>query len=398
MAENYRLMTANRKKTKILFRHRSMEMGGVEKVMLSLLNNLDREKFEMTVLLSLNQGELRDDFPKDVRKVFLAKGREDLSKKPLIQKIQLFLRQRKLARLNRNPEIIDKEILKDSYDVEIAMTYNDFPMVLNSSNKNSKKIGWFHSDITVPKLQPKVPQILEHFPQFDHMVYCSQRIKDLMHSHYPDLKYPPESVIINAIPIDEIKEKSQQPILDKWPVNNSHPVFISVGRLHTRKGYHKLMDAHAKLLKDGFLHSVIILGDGEELPNLLLQQKKLGVESTFFFAGNKMNPYPYMKQADFFIMPSESEAWPLVLAEALILQKPTIATNTGDVATMIEDRKTGYLISYDTDDMYAAMKEFLTNEELVAGIRKNLEHIEEKFDNRRIFAEVEEILLNLVKK
>ena len=47
-------------KIKILFRHRSMEMGGVEKVMLSILNNLDTEKFEMTVLLNLNQGELRN--------------------------------------------------------------------------------------------------------------------------------------------------------------------------------------------------------------------------------------------------------------------------------------------------------------------------------------------------
>lgn len=385
-------------KIKILFRHRSMEMGGVEKVMLSLLNNLDKEKFEMTVLLSLNQGELRDEIPPHVRKVFLVDGKEDLSKNAILQKIQLLKRRKKLQKLLNNPEIIDKEILKENYDIEIAITYNDFESVLQSTNKTSKKIGWFHSEINVPKLQPLVPKILEHFPQFDYMVYCSQRIKDLMHRHCPDLKYPPESVIINAIPIGEIKEKSQQPISDKWPVNFSHPVFISVGRLHTRKGYHKLMEAHAKLLKDGFLHSVIILGNGEELPNLLLQQKKLGVESTFFFAGNKMNPYPYMKQADFFIMPSESEAWPLVLAEALILQKPAIATDTGDVATMMEDRKTGYLISYDTDDMYTAMKEFLTNDELVAGIRKNLEHIEEKFDNRWIFAEVEEIILNLVKK
>lgn len=386
------------KKIKLLFRHRSMEMGGVEKVMLSLLNNLDREKFDMTVLLNLNQGELRNEIPAHVRKVYLTDGKEDMSKNRIVQKVQLLQRKRKLEKLAKNPEIIDRDILKDTYDVEIAMTYNDFEPVLKSTNKTSKKIGWFHSEINVPKLQPLVPKILEHFPKFDYMVYCSQRIKDLMHRHYPHLKYPPESIIINAVPIGEIKEKSQQPISEKWPVSASHPVFISVGRLHTRKGYHKLMDAHAKLLKDGFQHSVIILGGGEELPNLLQQQKKLGVENTCVFAGNKMNPYPYLKKADFFIMPSESEAWPLVLAEALVLQKPTIATDTGDVATMLEDRQTGYLISYDTDEMYKAMKEFLINTELVAGIRKNLEYIEAKFDNRRIFAEVEEILLNLVKK
>ena len=382
------------KKIKVLFRHRSMEMGGVEKVMLSLLNNLDRNKFDMTVLLSLNQGELRDEFPKHVRKVYLADGKEDFSKNPLMQKIQLFQRKNRLEKFRKNPEIIDRDILKDIYDLEIGMTYNDFEPVLNSSNKNSKKVGWFHSEIQVPKLQPLVPKILEHFPQFHYMIYCSEKIKNLMHEHYPNLNYPTESVIINAIPIEEIKQKANADFL--LP-NAESKIFVSVGRLHTRKGYHKLMDAHKKLLNEGFQHTVIIIGDGEELPNLLEQQKNLGVEKSFVFAGNQMNPYPFIKNADFFIMPSESEAWPLVIAEALILQKPIIATKVGDVESMIEDRKTGYLIDYDTHEIYVAMKEFLTNEKLVSDLRENLTAIEKQFDNKKIFDEVEEIFVNLLK-
>ena len=383
----------NSSKIKVLFRHRSMEMGGVEKVMLSVLNNLDQEKFEMTVCLSLNQGELRDEFPNHVRKVFLTDGKEDFSKNKFIQKFQLFKRKLLLEKLSKNPEIVDKEILKENYDIEIGMTYNDFELILNSSNKNSKKIGWFHSEINLPKLQPLVPKILEHFPQMDHMIYCSEKIQKIMHEVYPNLQYPAESVIINAIPIEEIKKKAEENISD-LPKN---PVFVSIGRLHTRKGYHKLMDAHFQLLKDGFPHSVLIIGDGEELPNLLAQQKKLGVTETFIFAGNKMNPYPYLKNADFFIMPSESEAWPLVIAEALILQKPIIATKVGDVETMIKDRKTGYLIDYKTGEIYEAMKEFLTNESLVSEIKKNLKDIENEFDNQKIFDEVEEIITNLAK-
>ena len=380
-------------KIKILFRHRSMEMGGVEKVMLSLLNNLDKEKFDMTVLLSLNQGELRNEFPHHVRKIYLGEGKEDLSKNHLLQKFQLFKRARKLAKFRKSPEIIDKEILKENYDIEIAMTYNDFDSVLQSTNKNSKKIGWFHSEIDLPKLQPLVPKILGHFPQFDHMVYCSEKIMQIMHRTYPNLQYPPESVIINAVPVDEIRKKSEE----KIPDFKNRPVFVSVGRLHTRKGYHKLMDAHHKLLKEGFEHSVVIIGDGEELPNLLLQQKNLGVEETFIFAGNKMNPYPYIKNADFFIMPSESEAWPLVISEALILQKPIIATKVGDVDLMIEDGKTGHLIRYETSEIYEAMKKFLTDETFVQNLKHNLINIDEQFDNRKIFNEVEEIIRNLVK-
>ena len=384
----------NTKKIKILFRHRSMEMGGVEKVMLSLLNNLDKEKFDMTVLLSLNQGELRNEFPHHVRKIYLVEGKEDLSTNPVLQKIQLLQRKWKLEKFRKNPEKIDREILKNEFDVEIAMTYNDFESVLSSSNKNSKKIGWFHSEIDLPKLQPLVPQILEQFPQFDHMVYCSEKIMQIMHRTYPNLQYPPESVIVNAVPVDEIRKKSEE----KIPDFKNRPVFVSVGRLHTRKGYHKLMDAHHKLLKEGFEHSVVIIGDGEELPNLLIQQKKLGVAETFIFAGNKMNPYPYIKNADFFIMPSESEAWPLVISEALILQKPIIATRVGDVELMIEDDKTGHLIRYDTSEIYEAMKKFLTDETFVQNIKENLIYIDKQFDNQKIFDAVEKIIINLAKK
>lgn len=381
------------RKIKILFRHRSMEMGGVEKVMLSMLNNLNPDLFDMTVCLNLNQGELRNEFPKHVRKVYLTEGKKDFSKNMLFQKIQLFQRQKKLQKLKKNPEIIDKEYLKETYDIEIAMTYNDFESVLNSSNTRSKKMGWFHSEINLPKLQPLVPAILENFPKFDHMIYCSAKIQKIMHEEYPNLSYPKESVVINAIPIEEIKKKSEEKIMD-FPIS---PVFVSVGRLHTRKGYRKLMEAHARLLTEGFDHSVLIIGDGEELPHLLAQQKKLGVENSFQFLGNKMNPYPYIKNADFFIMPSESEAWPLVLAEALILQKPIIATKVGDVESMIKDRKTGFLIAYTVEAIYHAMKEFITNEKLVSEIKENLQNIDDEFDNQKIFDEVEQIILNLHK-
>ena len=381
------------KKIKVLFRHRSMEMGGVEKVILSLLNNLSKDRFDMTVLLSIDQGELRNEIPSHVKKVVLAKGKESFSRNPILQKIQLIVRKLKLDKLKKNPEIIDNEYLKDTFDVEIGMTYNDFAPVLNSTNKNSKKIGWFHSEIDHPKLQVLVPKILEQFPQFDHMVYCSEKIKDMMHRDYPNLSYPVESVIINAIPIEEIKNKAAE--------NHSNlpkkPLFVSVGRLHTRKGYHVLMDVHAQLLKDGFEHSILIIGDGEEMPHLLAQQKKLGVEKTFQLAGNKMNPYKYIKNADFFIMPSESEAWPLVIAEALILQKPIIATEVGDVGLMIKHQKTGYLVNYNADEIYGAMKLFLTNPLLIAQLKENLVTIEKEFDNKKIFNAVEETIINLAK-
>lgn len=378
------------KKIKILFRHRSMEMGGVEKVLLSLLNNLSPDKFEMTVCLTLNQGELRDEIPRHVRKIYLTDGKEDFSGNPLLKKIQLAGRRLKLKRFKNNPAIADR-LINDVFDVEIGMDYRDYDAILNSTNKNSKKIGWFHSEINVPKFQPLVPAILKSFPRFDHMVYCSHKIKDMMHHYYPDLNYPVESVIINPIPVDEIKKKAQEEP-DDFPEG---PVFVSIGRLHSRKGYHKLIEAHKRLIKDGFYHKIIIIGDGGEMKNLTSQAMKYNIEKTFILKGNQMNPYPYIRKADYFILPSESEAWPLVIAEALILQKPIIATNVGDVGLMIKDRETGYLIKYEVDEMYSAMKAYLTDPEVVSCIRKNLENIESQFDNKKIFDSIEKMIIKI---
>ncbi|PWN68346.1 glycosyltransferase [Chryseobacterium phosphatilyticum] len=379
------------KKIKVLFRHRSMEMGGVEKVILSMLNNLNPEKFDITVYLNLNQGELRNEFPKHVQKIYMTEGKEGFSKNPLIHKLQLIRRRIKLSRAMKDQKFSDRILGNKKFDIEIAPTYTTFSSVINSSNKASKKIGWFHSEINIPAMKPLVPDILHNFPQFDHMIYCSQKIKDLMHQCYPDLQYPSESVVINAIPIEEIKKKAEEKI-EPLPQG---PVFVSVGRLHSRKGYHKLIDAHKKLIDEGFKHSIMVIGSGEEMKNLTDQIQTNNVQDSFILTGNRMNPYPYIKNADYFILPSESEAWPLVIAEALILQKPIIATDTGDVGIMIKDRETGYLIKYDTNEMYEAMKTFLTDTELTSRIKKNLETIESQFDNQKIFNAVEGIIEDL---
>lgn len=387
-------MTDSQKKIKLLFRHRSMEMGGVEKVMLSIVNNLNPEKFEITVCLNLNQGELRNEFPPHIRKLYLAEGKEDFSKNIILQKIQLYQRKKKLEKLRKNPEIIDKQHLKEYFDIEIGMTYNDFESVLNSSNKNSKKIGWFHSEINVPGLKPLLPEILKQFPQFDVMVYCSQKIKDLMHIHHPDLHFPREKVIINAISIEEIKVKAAE----KIEPFSEKPSFVSVGRLHYRKGYHKLIEAHTKLIREGHDHQILIVGEGEHRQNLEKLIKENKVERTFILLGNKMNPYPYIKNADFFILPSESEAWPLVIAEALILQKPIIATDTGDVSMMIAPEKTGILIPYKVEEMYYSMKRFLTDKPLISEIKSNLQNIEDQFDNKKIFESIEIMMEEILEK
>ena len=114
-----------------------------------------------------------------------------------------------------------------------------------------------------------------------------------------------------------------------------------------------------------------------------------GVQHSFVLLGSLLNPYPYVKNADFFVMPSESEGWPLIIADALILQKPILSTAVGGIPEMIRHLENGYLINYDTDEMYNAMKEFLSNTDVIEKIKKGLENSEKQFDNQKIFDAVE---------
>ncbi|WP_333850865.1 glycosyltransferase [Epilithonimonas sp.] len=384
-----------KEKIKVLFRHRSMEMGGVEKVILSLLNNLNKEKFEMTLQVSLYQGELRDNVPSDIRYIKNNKGKEDFSRQSFTRNFQLLFRNLKIKLLNLFPSIADQIYLKEKFDIEIATSYTDFEFVLNSPNNFSKKVGWFHSDITFPKLQPAVPKILNQIPKFDYFIFGSQQTKDIFTKTYPNFKLPENQVILNAIPIEEIKQKAEEFVPD---FKTSDPVFVSVGRLHSRKGYKKLIEVHSQLIKNGFSHKIIIIGDGEEKENLENLAKKLGVSHSFILMGSLLNPYPYVKNADFFIMPSESEGWPLIIADTLILQKPIISTAVGGIPEMITHKENGFLISYDSEEIYDAMKEFLTNKNLIASLQENLKNSERQFDNQKIFDTIENILINLTEK
>ena len=267
-------------------------------------------------------------------------------------------------------------------------------MILNSNKKKNKKVGWFHSEINIPGFEVLANGIIKQFPHFDRMVYCSQKIHDLMHVHHPDLHYPSESVITNAIPVDEIQKKAEEKITDL----PQSPVFASVGRLHHRKGYHKLIEDNKKVLDQGFPHNIIVIGDGEEKKNLEDLIIKHQVEKSFQLIGNRMNPYPYIKNSDYFILSSMSEAWPLVIAEALLLQKPTIATKTGDIPKMIIDNKTGLLIDYEVDAMANAMIKFLNDKEFINHIKTNLVDIEKQFDNAAIFQSIEDMFLETINK
>ncbi|MFV0181074.1 glycosyltransferase [Empedobacter stercoris] len=380
-------MSNQPKKIKVLFRLRSLEMGGVPRVVLDLLRNLPKDKFEFTLMLNLYQGELVKEIPADLKVIVVEKGKEQMSSNSFVQKMQLIWRRLKLEVYDRFPSILYALKVPEKYDIEVSPGYAEFDMVLNSPNKNSRKIGWFHTDVGYDKDQKRVLSRIEKMKHFDFMIFGSKQTRQVIDDLY-QVKYPKSTVIYNVIKVDEVLKKAE---LFEHSYETTLPVFSSMGRLHHRKGYHTLMKVHKRLLEDGFHHKIAVIGGGNEMENLKNQQKELAVENSFLLLDSQTNPYPYIKASDYFILPTQSESYPLVIGEVMCMRKPIISTNVGGIAEMIEDGVDGVLIQYDEDEMYQAMKSFLTNPELVNKIIQGTSTASTKFDENEIYRQVTEV-------
>ncbi len=375
-------------KIKVLFRHRSMEMGGVERVLLDLLENLPRDIFDITFFLTLNQGELRSSIPKDIKVITLQKGKEDMSKNKLLRTLQLIKRNLTLLFYRKNPKILYKKVIKENFDLEIAPTYAEFENILSSPLK-SRKIAWFHTDVGYDPNRERVLDRINNLKKFDWVIFGSKQTRDIITDLF-HIEYPESSVIYNSIKIDEVRKRSTE-----FPVSyEARPVFSSMGRLHSRKNYHTLMKIHKRLLDEGFSHSIAVIGGGGEMENLKNQAKELDVEKTFLLLDSQINPYPYIKNSDYFVLPSESESYPLTIGEVMGLNIPIISTNVGGIPEMIDHNFDGYLVNPDENSIYEGMKLFLTNPDLTQNIKNNTEKGVEKFDNQKIYDDVTAVFLS----
>lgn len=378
-----------KKKIKVMFRLRSLEIGGVPRLILDLLRNLPKDKFDFTLMLNLYQGELVTEIPKDINLIVLSKGKEQMSKNPFLRYLQLGFRRLKLELYDQFPSLLYLLKVKENYDIEISPGYAEFEMVLGSP-QNSKKIGWFHTDVSYDKNQKRVEKRIDIMKKFDWMIFGSLQTRQVIEDLY-GVTYPNSSVIYNVIKFSEIREKA-----NKFPVNfPNKPVFSSMGRLHSRKGYDILAKVHKRLLDEGFTHSIAVIGGGHEMENLKKQSQILGIQDSFMLLGSQTNPWPYIQASDYFVLPSKSESYPLTIGEVMGLRKPIISTNVGGIPEMIENGIDGILVEPNEESIYQAMKEFLTDKDLVEKITQGSYRADQKFDNNSIYHQITELFEKL---
>lgn len=385
-------------KKKILIRIGSLRHGGAEKVLVTFLKNLPKDKYEIDLLLNLYSGKYLTDVPDWVNVMYLNRGEMITTNRPkdIPTKIYRVVYQRLLKKY---PKILYKRKLKNKlYDIEFAAIHGFKDEVLNSPLKSSKKLMWIHNDLT--QVSGYTAEKIRHFFLYDKVMVISEKIQqtflDLAKTEAEKKKIVR---IYNPLDTNEILAKSEagsQKSEDLQPsTSDLQPVFISVGTVFPQKGFDRLLKVHKRLLDEGFQHKVLIVGDGYDFENVKKLKTELGVDKTATMLGFTDNPYPYFKVADFYILSSRYEGYPTVLFEAITLKKNIIATDVSGVTEMLENGKLGLITENSEEGIYQGMKKALTNPEHFKSYQDNLSHYEMPFNLKNSVDKIMEIIDNL---
>ncbi|MFS0861495.1 glycosyltransferase [Fredinandcohnia sp. 179-A 10B2 NHS] len=363
---------------KILFMVTSMNIGGVEKSLLSLLSIIPRDKFEVTILLLEKKGGFLDSIPSWV-KIEETNWFHEI--KPIIMQspyitIKGYFKSKKYLKMLHfiisylidrkfdNRYFYYKEILrkvpnyKKSYDIAVAFQgptdLIDF-YILNKVDA-MKKISCIHFDISKHKINEKFYKKLYH--RFDKLLVVSKEARNRLIEKFPNLNKKAH-VFYNIVSNELIETMAKESI--DFDVDYKGIKIVTVGRLSREKGQDLAIKVLAKLHYEGYEVRWYCVGDGKEKQEYENLINSYDLNGKFILIGAKINPYPYIANADIYVQTSRHEGYCLTLAEAKILNKPIVTTNFTGASEQIDNGQTGFVVEFNEVKLYEKLKHLIEN-------------------------------------
>lgn len=366
-------------KKKVLFVLEAFDKGGIEKVTLDIVNNLNPEKYDITVKTIWFGGHCQSQLKEHIKiEPFFKKYRKGI--------MRLFIYLPKT--------ILYKLYIKEKYDIEIAAG-DGIPsrIIAGSTNTNSKKVSWIHMDVLkrgsqLRELKNK-NRAIKFYSPFDLIACVSNDCKNSFEKKFGFSEKT--KVIYNPIPNEEIVELSNE-VLD-IEINKDTFNVVTVGRLVEQKGYDRLLKVHKKLMDENIKYKLYILGDGEKRSELEEYIKYNNLKNTVEILGFKSNPYKYIKNCDLFISTSRDEAYPTVAIETTILGTPMIATNCAGVNEILDNGRYGIIVENDENAIYNGFKDILTDKKKYKYYKENIKERQNYFNFKKSINDFENIIL-----
>ncbi|MBQ2854023.1 MAG: glycosyltransferase [Oscillospiraceae bacterium] len=327
---------------KILFFIDKLTGGGAEKVLRTLVNNMDQSKFDITVH-TLDESDPAQYLVPGIRYRAINRCKTALGKKLFHYWVRLCAELKWLYPL----------YIRDDYDIEVAyLECGPTKILSGSTNKKAKKVAWIHCDLE--KRGMDAPEKAKSwYDRYDDVVCVSETVKRSFHKVVGS--GTDTHVLYNVNDETDILRKAVA-----FEVNKPEPVtFLTVGRLSYEKGNDRLLEACKCLREAGHDFKLWLLGDGPERENLMKQFSALELNDQVSFWGFQTNPYPYMRSADIIVTPSRYEGFSTVVTEALILGKPVVTTPCSGMDELLGDSEFGLITEDSVDGIYQGMKRMM---------------------------------------
>lgn len=374
---------------KLLFMCINMNIGGTEKALLTMLNEIDDSKYDITLLMLEEYGGFLNEIPSFVKvkyvdeyksiKPFVNEPPKILIKRLIKNKAYLTglstLLNYSISKITNNISYYYKYILKnikgidEEYDLAVAyagpmdfITY----FVLNKI-KAKKKVQWIHFDINKIGFNRKFAK--RNYKKFDKIFVVSEAGKEKLINLIPALNNKVEA-FFNIISCNLIENMSKNEKSFNDLFNGVR--ILTVGRLSKEKGQELTINVLSRLKNEGYKVRWYCIGDGPEKDNYRNRIKSLDIENDYILLGSKLNPYPFMKDCDIYVQPSKHEGYCITLGEARCFDNPIVTTNFTGANEQIKNEITGLVCDISEQGIYQAIKRLLDNKELYKDIRSNL--------------------------
>ena len=376
---------------KILFLIESLSGGGAEKILTTILNNINTNKFDVTLCCIVNTGQFLNDIPNNVAYQYIIPNPKETNS--LWSKLKYTLKY-KLVYSWLPLNWVYKLWVPKGNDIEIAFVEGFSTKLLSKSSSKSKKIAWLHTDFGYNHWTPIVfknnRQEEVTYSKFNNVVCVSHVVKDSLLKIYPTLN----NVIVKYNPINDILIRDMSTISSGIECRNVESLkLISVGRLTPQKGYDRLLPIIKRLYDNGHNISLTILGEGSERNKLEEYIAKNNLENIVSLPGFTPNPYSIIKEHDLFVCSSRAEGYSTAVTEALILGLPVITTDCSGMRELLgENNEYGVVVQNDEESLYNGIKKFLENKSYIEFYTTKAIERGKKFSLTSLMNEIEDIL------
>lgn len=367
---------------KILFLIHDLGRGGAEKVLVNLVNHLDHNKFNISVIALFGGGvneaalssniRLKTVFPKEI---------------PGNSKLMKLL----------TPEQLHRLCVKEEYDIEIAYLEGPSARVISGcQNADTKLVAWIHS---IAKNRKEISSAFRTYAEcsrcykkFDKIICVSDGIRKSLSGIF-DLQLP-LVVINNTVDSHDIIQKSFEKIKkDFFQVNEIN--LIVAGTLKQVKGYDRLLRIFNRLYQQNYSIHLYILGTGPmktQLENFVKENKLI---SCVTFLGYQTNPYKYVAKSDLYVCSSYSEGFSTAVTEALIVGTPVCTVDVSGMREMLGDSEYGLVTENDEEALYQGIKSLLDDSEKLFYYKKQAQIRGKAFSTEETVRKVEKMLLSI---